>query len=88
MTFLDIRRIGPDKNIYIVSGHLKGQIALYEIKGLLEQEEFLKRQNTNNAFIKASDNIFGNVSFKHCKTIDDIHDTTIASVKFVGDLTQ
>ena len=43
MTFLDIRRIGANKNIYIVSGHLKGQIVLYEVRGLLEQEEFLKR---------------------------------------------
>ena len=29
--------------------------------------------------------LFGNVSFKHKKTIDDIHATTVVSIKFVGD---
>ena len=29
--------------------------------------------------------MFGNVSFKHRKTIDDIHSTTVVSIKFVGD---
>lgn len=35
-TCIDIKRIGPNKNIYIVSGHIKGHLALYEIRGLLE----------------------------------------------------
>lgn len=35
-TCIDIKRIGPQKNIYIVSGHMKGHLALYEIRGLLE----------------------------------------------------
>ena len=29
--------------------------------------------------------LFGNVSFKHKKTIDDIHDTTVVAIKFIGD---
>ena len=29
--------------------------------------------------------MFGNVSFKHKKTVDDIHATTVVSIKFVGD---
>ena len=30
----------------------------------------------------------GNIRDKHCKTLDDLHDSTICCVKFVGDLTE
>ena len=43
VTCLDFKRIGPDQHIYVVSGHIKGQVSLYEIKGLLQQEEFLAK---------------------------------------------
>ena len=46
------------------------------------------RQNTHNALIKAQDKMFGNVSFRHCKTVEDIHASTIVTIKFMGDLTQ
>lgn len=36
VTCLDMRRIGEDKHIYIVSGHMRGQIAIYKVEGLLE----------------------------------------------------
>lgn len=35
VTCLDIKRIESTNNIYVISGHMKGHIALYEIKGLL-----------------------------------------------------
>lgn len=53
VTCLDMKRIGEDKNIFIVSGHMKGQLAIYKIEGLLEQKEFLARQNSDNPFLKA-----------------------------------
>ena len=87
VTCLDMKRIGEEKHIYIVSGHMKGQVAVYKIEGLLEQQEFLARQNTDNPFIKAQDNLLGNISVKHCKTLDDLHPTTISCISFVGDLT-
>lgn len=87
VTCLDFKRIGVDKVIYLVSGHMKGQIAIYKIEGLLEQEAFIERQNSENPFIKAQDKFLGNIREKHCKTLDDLHDTTISCVKFVGDLT-
>ena len=36
VTCLDMKRIGEEKNIFIVSGHMKGQLAIYKIEGLLE----------------------------------------------------
>lgn len=36
VTCLDMKRIGPEKVVYIVSGHLKGQLAIYRVEGLLE----------------------------------------------------
>jgi hypothetical protein len=85
VTCLDFKRIGPQKHIYVASGHIKGQVALYEIKGLLQQEELQARQNQVDAFTALEKDIFGNVSFKHKKTVDDIHATTVVSIKFVGD---
>jgi hypothetical protein len=37
VTCLDIKRIAATSHIYVVSGHMKGQVAMYEIKGLLSQ---------------------------------------------------
>lgn len=31
------------------------------------------------------DNVFGNIQFKHHKTVDDAHKTSVVAVKFVGD---
>lgn len=36
VTCIDIKRIGPTKTVYIVSGHMKGQLAIYRVEGLLE----------------------------------------------------
>ena len=87
VTCLDIKRIGAEKDIYVISGHMKGQVAIYKIEGLLEQREFIERQNSENPFIKAQDSILGNIRSRHCKTLDDLHTTTICSIKFVGDMT-
>ena len=43
VTCLDFKRIGENKDIYIVSGHMEGQLAIYKVEGLLEMKEFLKR---------------------------------------------
>ena len=43
VTCLDFKRIGGDKHIYVVSGHMKGQIAIYKVEGLLEQQAFIDR---------------------------------------------
>ena len=86
VTCLDIKRIGPQKHIYVCSGHMKGQVVLYKIEGLLEQSEHIARQQSDNIFIKAQVSFFGNLSVKHIKTISDKHDTTISCIKFMGDL--
>ena len=36
VTCLDIKRIGPLKHIYVIAGHMKGQMALYKLEGLFE----------------------------------------------------
>jgi len=35
VTCLDIKRIDKNQNIFVVSGHQKGAIAIYEVKGVL-----------------------------------------------------
>lgn len=47
----------------------------------------MARQNTDNPFLKAQDNLLGNIHVRHCKTLDDLHELTISCIKFVGDLT-
>jgi WD40 repeat protein len=37
VTCLDIKRIDKNQNIFVVSGHQKGAIAIYEVKGVLMQ---------------------------------------------------
>jgi WD40 repeat protein len=34
VTCLDIKRVDKSQNIFVVSGHVKGHIAIYELKGL------------------------------------------------------
>lgn len=43
VTCLDMKRIGEKKEIFVCSGHSKGQICIYMIKGLLQQAEFVAR---------------------------------------------
>lgn len=73
VTCLDLRRIGDKKDIYVVAGHAKGHVSVYIIKGLFQQAEFLARQNSKVSVKALQDNLFGNVSAKHYKTLDDIH---------------
>ena len=87
VTCLDFRRLGEEKVVFVVTGHMKGQIAVYKVEGLLEQQAFIERQNSDNPFIRAQDNLLGNVREKHCKTLEDTHDCTVSCIKFVGDLT-
>ena len=39
VTCLDIKRIDKNNNIFVVSGHQKGHLAIYEIKGLPPQSQ-------------------------------------------------
>ena len=49
-----------------MSGHSKGQIALYEMKGLYQQWELQERQAKEQGLLKNTfENLFGNVNFKH-----------------------
>ena len=36
VTCIDFKRVGEDKHIYVVTGHMNGYIAIYKIEGLLE----------------------------------------------------
>lgn len=88
VTCLDIKRIDKNNNIFVVSGHQKGAIAIYEIKGVLMKSSAKIGEQTEGAvawYQEKKDNLFGNVSFKHHKTIEDLHKTTVVSIKFVGD---
>ena len=58
---LDIKRVKGSNLLYVIAGHAKGHIALYEIKGL---PKFASGQNSN---------LLNNITFKHLKTISDVH---------------
>jgi hypothetical protein len=64
---LDMIRM-REASIFIVAGHQKGQVALYEIKGLRAHKEPV-----------------GLITSKHLKTINDIHEHPVISIKFFGD---
>ena len=68
----------------MVSGHVKGHLAIYEVKGLQSVEKY----KDTTVFDTLSDRVFGDVQAKHHKTLDDIHKTTIISIKFVGDFSK
>jgi hypothetical protein len=64
---LDLIRM-RETSIYVVAGHQKGQVALYEVKGLRKYQEPV-----------------GLITSKHLKTINDIHEHPVISIKFFGD---
>ena len=57
----------------VVAGHSKGQVVLYEIKGLARYQ-----QSTGVG-------ILNNIQSKHIKTISDIHASHVVQVKFYGE---
>ena len=59
-----------EASIYVVTGHQKGQISLYEVKGLRS----------------ATDVQGGIITSKHLKTVSDVHDAPVIAIKFFGDL--
>ena len=66
---LDMQRSRND-NIFVVTGHSKGQITLHEIKGLRPYHELAPF----------------NLISKHLKTITDIHSQSVISIKFFGEI--
>ena len=56
---------------------MKGQLAIYKVEGLLEAQEFINRQNSENPFVNAKDNLLGNINPKHCKTLEGPGETGI-----------
>lgn len=66
---MDMQR-SKSNNVFVITGHSKGQITLHEVKGLRAYSEVAANQ----------------VSSKHLKTITDIHAQSVVSVKFVGEL--
>jgi predicted nucleotide-binding protein len=36
VTCVDVQRLKEERNVFVVSGHIKGHVALYEVKGLLQ----------------------------------------------------
>ena len=56
---LDVKRPKGANLLYVVTGQSKGQVCLYEVRGL-------PRHGT-----------MGAVSYKHIKTISDVHDTPV-----------
>ena len=57
----------------VVAGHSKGQLVLYEIKGLARYQE------------STGTGLLNNIQSKHIKTITDVHDGHVVQVKFYGE---
>ena len=73
MYSVDIKRVKGSNLLYVIAGHAKGNVALYEIKGL---PKFASGQNSN---------LLNNISSKHLKTISDTHTGQVIQVKFYGE---
>jgi hypothetical protein len=69
VTCLDIKRVDKSQNIFVVCGNQKGQIALYEVKGLVQQHIELMSQSEGKKEVNSN----ANCEFKHRKTVDDAH---------------
>lgn len=74
VTCLDLKRIRGNQSLFLVAGHVKGQISLFEIKNLAKFPA-----TSQNASIITS------VTFRHLKTISDIHVGQLVQVKFFGE---
>lgn len=74
ITCLDIQRLEKNQNLYVVCGHAKGHISLFEIvKGLQSRQDDMPQQEAK-------------IEHKHRKTVDDVHKAGVIQVRFVGDL--
>lgn len=74
VTSVDMKRLRQNKNVYLAVGHAKGQYVLYEVRGLpLSTSKNYQVPNPTT------------ISFKHIKTIADMHVTNLVNIKFVGD---
>lgn len=67
---MDLKRVRGSNMLYIIAGHAKGQVVLYEVKGLPLND---KKKLINM------------ISFRTLKTIQDTHNGQIIQVKFYGD---
>ena len=70
---MDLKRVRGSNMLYIIAGHAKGQVILYEVKGLPRND---KKKLINM------------VSFRTLKSISDTHKGQIIQVKFYGDFTE
>ena len=70
---LDIKRVKGLNLLHIVAGHQKGQVALYEVKGLPKNPG------------KEKSNLLHMISFRNIKTISDIHSMHVTQCKFYGE---
>lgn len=65
-----MKRVKGPNLLHVVSGHAKGQVVLYEVRGLAKTQ--------------SSSGLQGTVSVKHIKTVVDIHEGPVVQVQFYG----
>lgn len=70
VTCLDIKRVKGDHLLHIIAGHAKGQVVLYEVKGLPKTEQ---------------KKLLNLVTFRCLKIVADAHIGQMIQVKFYGD---
>lgn len=70
VTCVDIKRVRGDNLLHVVAGHAKGQVVLYEVKGLPRQE---------------TKKLLNLITFRTLKTVTDTHIGQMIQVKFYGD---
>ena len=58
---VDIKRVKGSNLLHVIAGHSKGNVSLYEMKGL---QKFDSGQNSN---------LLNTITFKHLKTVSDTH---------------
>jgi hypothetical protein len=76
---MDMQRLDTSQNLFVVCGHQKGHLSLFEVKGLAHRQTPSTQHPQENS---------SNVEYKHRKTLDDVHKDTVLQVKFCGDFTK
>jgi hypothetical protein len=70
---VDIKRVKGQSSLSVVAGHSKGQLVLYEVKGLARYQ-----QSTGTGLLST-------IQSRHIKTIGDVHAGPVVQVKFFGE---
>lgn len=72
MTCLDMKRVKGSQTLFLVAGHAKGQLCLFEIKGLPKYQQQPTTRTRATSIIGKINPVSNPISFKCLKTVSDL----------------